>query len=129
LSTDGATWEFCCEATELLADVPKMPAVKKEAAAATPMFRKIVFFIFISSKARGELEFPISVLGLQRPQHHGSTGTILVELELLAELVLGVDNHRIVRPGLLPVRLVRLCHVPRVASRAAPVSHSPAITA
>ncbi|MFD7618982.1 hypothetical protein [Streptomyces sp. NPDC059802] len=58
MSTDGATWVFRCEATELLADVPNMPAVKKEAVAATLIFRKVVFFMFISSKARCELEFP-----------------------------------------------------------------------
>ncbi len=47
--------------------MPNMPASKhKEAAAATVMVRKVVFFMFISPKARGELDCPISALGLRQ---------------------------------------------------------------
>ena len=47
--------------------MPNMAASKqREAAAATLMFRKLVFFMFISPKARSELHCPISAPGLQR---------------------------------------------------------------
>lgn len=70
-----------------------MPAPKqKEAAAATLTLRKVVFFMFISPKARSELNCPISgTSGLQKPHaRHGSPGTIHVG-------VLRVGNHHLVR--------------------------------